>query len=82
MVVSAAMAEREQRGRFADGARTEARPRAVLGAHVAGSAEHGHVSVEPVPVGTERSLAEGAHADEGEIEAAAIIGMHPERSRR
>ncbi len=57
-------------------ARAEARAGAILRAHVVGHAEHRDVGVERVPVEAGRPLAEGAVPDEGQIEAAALVGMH------
>ena len=71
VVVGPAMAEREQRGGLADGARAEAGAGAELRAHVVGHAEHRHIGLERIPVEAGRPLAEGAVADEGQIEAAA-----------
>ena len=76
VVVGAAMAEGEQGRGLADAARAEAGPGPVLGAHVVGHAEHGDVGVERVPVEAGRPLAERAVPDEGQIEAAALVGMH------
>ncbi len=76
VVVGAAMAEREERGRLADAARPEARTGAVLRAHVERHAEHRDIGIERVPVEARRAFAERAVPDKRKIETTLLIGMH------
>ena len=72
-VVGAGMAEREQRGRIADGARAEPGAGAILGAHVVGRAQDRGVGVDAVPIQHRRLLGERAVADERQVEPAAVV---------
>ncbi len=75
VVISAAVAEGEERRRLADGARPEARARAVLRPHIVRDAEDRGIGSDIVPIGADRLLAEGAMADEGQIEPTLFITM-------
>jgi hypothetical protein len=77
VVVGAAMSEGEQGRGLADAARAEAGAGAILRAHIVGHAKHGDVRLQRLPVQARWPLAEHAVADERQIQAAALIGMHP-----
>src|SRR5579885_2262204 len=76
VVISAAVSEGEERRRLADGARPEARARAVLRPLIVRDAEDRGIGSDIVPIGADRLLAEGAMADEGQIEPTLFITMH------
>ena len=75
MVIGAGMAKGEQRGGLADGAGPEAGARAPLRAEVEGRADHGDIRVDRVPIEAERRFAEGADADERQVEAAGLVSV-------
>ena len=75
VVVGAAMAEGEQRGGLADGARPETGAGTPLGAAVEGRAEDRDIGVDGVPIRLVGVFAEGADADEWQVQAAGLIGI-------
>ena len=73
MVVGAAMAEGEQGGGFADGARSEAGAGAPLGAAVEGCAKDRDIRVDGVPVRLVGIFAEGADADKRQVQTSGLV---------
>ena len=75
VVVSAGVAEGEQRRGLADGPRPEACAGPPLRAEVEGRTEDRDIGVDAVPIGLVGALAEGCDADERQVESSRVVAV-------
>ena len=76
MVIRPAMAKRKQRGRFAYCARAKAGTCAKLRAHIQWCTHHCDITLDVIPIQTQRTFGKTANANEGQVKASGIVAVH------